>query len=249
VQHKAGALLFLFDLKTLMHTKAQKTTPKTRDAAVTRERILKVAMKEFIMRGYEGARIDTIVAKSKISKNLVYHYFKSKEALFIEVMERTFADMRARQDEVILTGEDPVADMRRLVIQTIEYLIDQPGFISLLATENLHKAAHIKKSPSLQSIFNPMKAVLSGLLENGKAKGLFRQDVDWVDLYVSISGLGTFAISNRYTASYVLGADLGDPVRMSHRAEHAANMVISYLCDVEQVKNARVVKKTAAVAN
>lgn len=217
-----------------MPTKARKTAaPKTRDAALTRERILNIATKEFVMHGYDGARIDTIVAKSKISKNLVYHYFKSKEALFIEVMERAYAAMRTRQNELSLTGEDPVADMRRLVVQTIEHFIDQPGFISLLASENLHMARHIKKSPSIEKIFNPLKTALSNLLESGKAKGVFRKDVDWVDLYVSISGLGSYAISNRYTLSHVLGVNLAAPARMSGRVEHSANMVISYLCDVK----------------
>ncbi len=72
---------------------------------------------------------------------------------------------------------------------------------------------------------------MSDLLESGKAKGVFRRDVDWIDLYVSISGLGSYAISNRYTLSHVLGVDLG--ARLDSRAAHAADMVISYLCDVE----------------
>lgn len=206
---------------------------KTRDARVTRERILMIAMKEFAACGYDGARIDTIVAKSKISKNLVYHYFQSKEALFIEVMERAYADMRARQNELVLTGEDPVADMRRLVILTIGHFVEQPQFISLLATENLYKAEHIKKSSAITAMFNPLKTTLAKLLDTGKARGLFRQDADWVDLYVSISGLGSYAVSNRYTLSQVLGVNLAAPERMAGRMEHVADMVMSYLCNVE----------------
>lgn len=223
-------------------TAAAKIAPKTRDAATTRERILTVAMKEFVARGFDGARVDAIVLKSKISKNLLYHYFESKEALFIEVMERAYAAMRRRQDELVSTDDDPVTEMRRMVELTIQHFVDQPSLISLLATENLHKAKHIKQSEVIETMFNPLRSTLSDLLVHGQEKGLFRLDVDWVDLYVSISGLGSYAISNRHTLSYVLGIDIATAERMRKRIEHAANMVMSYLCDVKERPAAELAK-------
>lgn len=206
-----------------------KARPKTRNAAVTREKILKVASKEFATRGYEGARIDAIVARCKISKNLVYHYFDGKEALFIEVMERAYGAMRQRQNELVLTG-DPVQDMRDLVEKTVQHFMDQPEFHQLLATENLFKAVHIRKSKVIAQMFNPLHQALSEILERGKAQSVFRQDADWVDLYVSISGLGAYLITNRYTLSCVLGVDLGTPERLRARIKHASDVVVGYLC-------------------
>lgn len=211
---------------------AETKETKTRNAQATKERILNVAFKEFAARGYDGARVDAIVARCKISKNLIYHYFASKEDLFIEVMERAYGAMRKRQNELALSGDDPVADMRDLVEKTIQHFVEQPEFIQLLAMENLHKAAHIKKSRVIPVIFNPLRTALSNILEKGKAKGVFRQDADWVDLYVSISGLGSYAISNRYTLSYVLDVDLGAPERLASRMKHIPDMVMSYLCDL-----------------
>ncbi|WP_398500666.1 TetR family transcriptional regulator [Variovorax sp.] len=205
--------------------------PRQRNAVATRDRILKIASKEFAAHGYDGARIDAIVARCKISKNLVYHYFDSKEALFIEVMERAYGAMRERQNELALTGEDPVRDMRELVEKTVQHFIDQPEFHQLLSTENLHKAVHIRKSKVISEMFNPLRTALSTILESGKQKGVFRRDADWVDLYVSISGLGSYFITNRYTLSYVLDVDLGASDRQQSRLKHASDMVISYLCD------------------
>lgn len=202
---------------------------QVRNGAVTRERILQVAAKEFAARGFDGARIDAIVARSRISKNLVYHYFDSKEALFVEVMERAYGAMRERQSDLPLTSEDPVEAMRVLVIKTTQHLMGQPEFLQLLATENMHKAAHIKRSKAIQTMFNPLRNGLRDALEKGKAMGVFRQDADWVDLYVSISGLASYGVTNRYTLSYVLDVDLGDPARMDRRAAHVADMVMSYL--------------------
>lgn len=218
----------------MSHTTAtsQKKTPRPRNAEQTRERILKIAGKEFAARGYDGARIEVIVTRCKISKNLVYHYFDSKEALFVEVMERAYGDMRKRQGELQMTGEDPVKDMRELVVKTTEHLMENPDFLQLLATENMHKAAHIRKSKVLPSMFNPLRQVLSDTLQAGKARGVFRQDADWVDLYVSISGLASYGVTNRYTLSNVLGVDLADQERLQQRRKHVADMVMSYLCNL-----------------
>lgn len=209
---------------------------RTRDPRATRERILAMAHEEFATRGYDGARIDSIVARCKISKNLLYHYFADKEKLFIEVMERAYGAMRKRQNELALSGKDPVADMRTLIVQTIQHFIERPDFIQLLATENLYQASHIKKSETITEMFNPLRSALNNILEKGKKKGVFRQDANWIDLYVSISGLGSYAISNRYTLSYVLGEDLGTPERTASRLSHVPDMVMSYLCDLGKPK-------------
>jgi TetR/AcrR family transcriptional regulator len=196
-----------------------------------------MATKEFASKGFDGARIDTIVERCKISKNLIYHYFESKEALFIEVMERAYAAMRVRQNELGLTGEDPVQDMRALVTHTIQHFLEEPNFILLLATENLHRAKHIRRSKVIPDMFNPLKNALAQILERGKEQGVFRPDAEWVDLYVSISGLGSYFISNRYTLGFVLGVDLATPERVASRLTHVPEMVLSYLCNWPEKKS------------
>ncbi|WP_462402676.1 TetR/AcrR family transcriptional regulator [Pseudomonas sp. Marseille-QA0332] len=214
-----------------MKNDAPVAKPRTRNAALTRENILKVATQEFAEHGYDGASIEAIVLCCQISKNLIYHYFDSKEGLFIEVMERAYGAMRERQNELTLSG-DPVRDMRELVEKSIQHFIDQPDFHLLLSTENLHKAAHIRKSKVISQMFNPLRAALSEILQQGKDQGVFRQDADWVDLYVSISGLGAYFITNRYTLSYVLDVDLSSPERKASRLKHAPDVIMSYLCDL-----------------
>ena len=55
-----------------------------RDAARTRKRIVQAARQEFAARGFAGARIDAIAKRAKIKKQLLYHYYASKAALFDE---------------------------------------------------------------------------------------------------------------------------------------------------------------------
>ncbi|MEI6300500.1 MAG: TetR/AcrR family transcriptional regulator [Betaproteobacteria bacterium] len=213
---------------------ATTSAPRIRDARRTRERILAVATQEFAAYGYDGARVDAIVKRCRMSKNLLYHYFDGKEALFIEVMERAYASMRTRQNEVTLTGRDPRGDMRALVVHMVQHFAEEPEFISLLSTENLHKARHIRKSKVIADMFNPLIGTLKRLVRQGQQLGVFREDADWVDLYISISGLASYFISNRYTLSTVLDVDLTSAARMKRRLQHVPDVVLSYLCNTSE---------------
>lgn len=212
------------------HGTAPPERTRIRDPHLTRQKILRVATEEFAARGYDGARIDGVISRLRISKNLLYHYFASKEELFLRVMERAYASMRTRQNDIAMLGHDPVADMRALVIHMVRYFAQEPEFISLLATENIHKAEHIRHSEVIREMYNPLKATVQRVLREGQRQGVFRSDVDWVDLYISISGMASYFVSNRYTLSFVLGVDLSKPGRLARRLEHVPEMVLAYLC-------------------
>ena len=61
----------------------------------TRERILAAAKTEFSERGLAGARINRIATEANASKERLYAYFPSKEALFAAVTERLVLDVTA----------------------------------------------------------------------------------------------------------------------------------------------------------
>lgn len=203
--------------------------PPLRDAARTRERILKTATAEFTEKGYDGARVDEIVRRAKISKNLVYHYFDSKEQLFIEVMEGMYRVMRERQAEQSFADLSPEDGMRKLVTFTFRVFLEQPEVIALLNIENLHKARHIRRSRNIPALYNPLIAAIEDLLRRGQAAGVFRDGVDPVDLYISISGLGYFYLANRHTLGTVFKTDLEAPARIEQRLAHMNEVILGYL--------------------
>jgi len=69
----------------------------------TRDRILAAAKKEFAQYGVAGARINRIANDASASKERLYAYFPSKEALFAAVTERLVSDFTAR---TALFGDD-----------------------------------------------------------------------------------------------------------------------------------------------
>jgi AcrR family transcriptional regulator len=60
---------------------------KPRDAAATKQRLLKAATEEFVDHGVAGARVDRIAASAQANKRLIYDYFGDKDGLFAAVLD------------------------------------------------------------------------------------------------------------------------------------------------------------------
>ena len=73
-----------------------------RDAAATREKILRVGIKEFCAHGYSGARTARIAKRAQCNIRMLYHYFGSKEALYIAALERVYGEIRADEERLDL---------------------------------------------------------------------------------------------------------------------------------------------------
>ena len=200
-----------------------------RNADRTQARILDAARHEFAERGYDGARVDAIVARAGVSKNLVYHYFDSKEGLFIAVMEGVYGVMRAHHADDLLHRLEPRAAIERLVRSVHRLFVERREIITLLNSENLHKATHIAKSGRIATLYNPLLDALVDVLDRGSRAGLFRKNVDPTDLYITISGLSYFYLSNAYTLGYIFNEDLLTPERLRRREEHIVGVILGYL--------------------
>src|SRR5207245_10874374 len=63
----------------------------SRDPVRTRERILRAARREFVAKGFAGARVDAIARSAAVNKRMLYHYFGDKEALYRAVLREGIA--------------------------------------------------------------------------------------------------------------------------------------------------------------
>jgi AcrR family transcriptional regulator len=203
--------------------------PRSRDADRSQLAILDSARDEFAQRGLAGARMDSIAARAGLNKRLIYYYFGSKDDLFLAVLERTYADIRDAEQQLHLDEVEPVEAIRRLVSFTWHYYLDHPEFITLLNSENLHRAAHLKRSARIQDMNSPLVQLLDGVLERGRREKLFRAGIDPVQLYISIAALCYFYLSNNDTLSAIFGRDLRAPKAMAQRLSHMTDLVLGYV--------------------
>ena len=202
---------------------------RTRDADRTQQQILRAAMAEFADLGLGGARIDGIAERAGVNKRLIYYYFASKDELFLAVLEQTYADIRDAERELHLLEIEPVQALRRLVAFTWEHYLAHPEFLTLLNSENLHRARHLKQSARVREMNSPLIQTLGEVLERGRRGGLFRGGVDPLQLYISIAGLAYFYLSNKHTLSAIFGRDLMSTKALNQRLSHITEVVMGYV--------------------
>ena len=188
-----------------------------------------MALSEFARNGYAGARVDEIAARTRTTKRMLYYYFTSKEQLYIAVLERAYATARDAERQLDVDHLDPVSAIRTLAELTFDHHESHPDFISLVAIENIHRAEFIVQSPALAELNTPAVDLIARILERGHAAGVFRRQVEAIDVHMMISAFCFFRVSNRHTFGALFGVDMLDPGRRDGYRRMIGDMVVSYL--------------------
>jgi len=199
-------------------SRSKKAAPKEEEAGA-RDKILDVALQEFSRRGLSGARIDAIAAESGLNKGMIYYYFGSKEDLYVAALEESYRRFRQIESDFHLEKLPPVEALGALVGASFDFHAAHPEFIRMVMSENINHGEYIRKIPELRTINRSAITVLESLCRRGIADGVFRADVDPVDLHMTISALSFYNVSNRHTFSFIFDRDLGAPeVHAARRA-------------------------------
>lgn len=202
---------------------------RARDAVKTKAAILVAGRAEFAERGFEGARVDAIAALAGANKRLLYHYFGNKEDLYRAVLLDAYQEIRRGERALSLDQFGPVEAMDRLVRFTFRHFLANPWFPRLLNTENIENARFLKTMTDIQALHSPLVGQITAIVERGADAGVFRRDVDPVQLYISIAALGFFYVSNMATLSVIFARDLSGIDMVQEREAQAVQMVLDYL--------------------
>ncbi|SAK70589.1 TetR family transcriptional regulator [Caballeronia arationis] len=200
-----------------------------RDPEGTRRRILLAAADEFAAGGLFGARVDQIARRAETNERMLYYYFGSKEQLFTAVLEHAFGALMDTERSLDLDGVAPVEAMTRLAHFVWDYYRDHPELLRLINNENLHEARYIKGSTRIRELISPVVATLAGILERGAKAGLFRTDVDPLKFYVTLSGLGYYIVSNRFTLEATFGLDFSQQEPRDEMVKMNTELLLAYL--------------------
>lgn len=216
-------------------TLAKQSKPQVRDPDATKLRILAAATQEFAKFGLGGARVDRIAARAKSNKRMLYHYFGNKDALFAITVENAYEQFRDKEAGLHLDSLDPVSAMQRLVEFVWDYFIVNPEFITLVNSENLHKAKHLKASKRTTDMSRKFVARMQVLLSRGEATGVFRHGLDPVQVNISIAAIAYYYLTNRFTGSIVFERDLMTKEALASRLAFNINTVLRMVCTAEEV--------------
>ena len=208
----------------------EKPVKKQRDADATRTRILAAAKKEFARNGLGGARVDEIAERAKANKRMIYHYFGNKEDLFLIVLEEAYLDIRAAEQKLKLEDLSAREALEKLVRFTWNYYLKNPEFITLVNSENLHKARHLKKSERVGPAQRRFVDMVEELLERGVAEGVFRPGVDPVQLNITIAAVNYYYLTNRFTGALLFDRDMMAKEALDARIAFNIQTIMHLVC-------------------
>jgi AcrR family transcriptional regulator len=190
---------------------------------------MKAALKEFSQHGFAGGRIDRIAKAARCNIRMLYHYFGDKKGLYVAVLEAAYADLRDKEAALALDAERPLEGLLELMRFTWAYFRDNPQFEGLLRAENLMHGRFVSRSKPVPEGAFSLKRTIGELIASGQAKGIFREGLDPVHVYVTIVALSRFHLANAYSMSAVLGVSMLDKAWREERLEHCLELLRAYL--------------------
>ena len=202
---------------------------KPKAPQANRARIVAAALAEFAARGFKGASMDAIAARTHTTRALINYYFGSKEKLYVAVLEQVYSEIREAEGRLELDPLPPAEAVRRIVEFTYNYYVAHEGFVRLVVAENQARGRHLRKSPVMRTLNRPIIERLARVIERGQRAGLFRRGVDPVEVHKSIAALGMFNVTNQYTFGTIFQREMGARGDVARRREMVADLILSYL--------------------
>jgi len=199
-----------------------------------RASIVAAAIEEFAARGFKGASMDAIAARTRATRALINYYFGAKEKLYIAVLEHVYAEIRDAEGELDLDHLAPVDAIRRIVAFTFHYYLEHQGFVRLVVAENQAKGRHLRKSNVMSALNRPIIERLARVIARGQAEGRFRADVDPVEVHKAIAALGIFNVANQYTFGSIFQRDMGARGDVARRCDIVAGIILSDLTNFQR---------------
>ncbi len=135
--------------------------------AQARERILKTATAEFARHGFAGARVARIVKNAGSNPRMLYHYFGSKSALYVAVLENALGGLRTRELRLDVEHLDPLEGLLQLFDFMNSYFEQNRDLVTLLTAENLLKARYMRKSARIRDMSSPVLEMIAKFIKRG----------------------------------------------------------------------------------
>ncbi|HWQ08542.1 MAG TPA: TetR/AcrR family transcriptional regulator [Holophaga sp.] len=201
--------------------------PRTEDS---RNAILAAAIAEFAERGVAGGRTESIARAAGVNKALIHYYFRTKEALYEEVLSLILQQMKDHFLAILEGQGSPGRRMLDYVLASFEHMAQAKDYSRILGHEMMRARAGAPSSvPRIaQTYFGPLHAALVGTITEGIRIGEFRS-CDPVQAALSITGANVFYFMSAPVFKVLAGRDPRDPALIARRREAVLDLVVCLL--------------------
>jgi AcrR family transcriptional regulator len=143
------------------------------------QELLEAALQVFATKGYRNARLDDVAEAAGVTKGAIYHYFATKEALLVRVIEHYHTLAFERAAEALRDDRLPATTRIRMFVRKLFSRPEGSGqrLLALLVRGVTHEVPRVHER-WLHDGPARAWAILGGLVDEGKVRGEFRPDAD-----------------------------------------------------------------------
>ena len=190
----------------------------------TRARIIEAAREAFSTIGFEGASLRSVAKDAGVQHQLATYYFKTKEELWMAVMDELAIGFFARLGERIrgLDGVDAPTKLRLVVREFVKYSAEYPQLHRLMTMEGRRESERL--AWLIKRHVSRFYSISTKLIREAQAIGVVRPG-DPGQLHYCAIGIATSAFSLAPEYKIVTGKD---PFARSH-VEQIADLVCDFL--------------------
>jgi TetR/AcrR family transcriptional regulator len=212
-----------------MHAKKRRAdlSKATASSVPARERILTAALREFGEKGFAGARVEKITHEANANKQLVYHYFGNKEALFKSVLELAYREYTGDALRLAIADLDAKTALRQFVDTMFRPSSATVYFNQILQDENRFGAKHVKPLLSVKQTYVEVIKLVQSILAKGVKEGVFRPGIDPREFYIFLVGVFNLRTSNAKTLGAAIGVPLDTKAGMARSRAAAFDLILN----------------------
>jgi TetR/AcrR family transcriptional regulator, acrAB operon repressor len=151
------------------------------DAELTRQALLKAAIKVFSQQGYAATRLEDIAEAAKVTRGAVYHHFGGKAELFAEIIEGASQTGDQAIQRAIQAGGTFLEIVQRILIYTLQLLVEDGEYKASLALLLFNAWGSPDLSPmNARRLEQDMAQLgqIAGFFRTAHEQGAIRADID-----------------------------------------------------------------------
>mgnify|MGYP003625908452 CR=1 FL=1 len=203
--------------------------PKSSSKVETMQRILDAARVEFADKGLDKTHIQAVAEAAGVTKQLIYHYYLSKDNLFACVLDESSYHAMTAMAQIDVEHLSPREGLRSMIYQMFD-MFEQDPTLASLATEGIRYHDHHDTPRNRMIDIGPvLTAKMTAIIERGVEEDLFhdRMQPNYIFATVALMISGTF--TSRYLISAVGGFDpTASDAQLSWKT-HIADLILNAL--------------------
>lgn len=159
------------------HAASNQPLRKRLGADERREEIIRVTLELAARQGVDAVTTQDMAQAMGLTQGAVFRHFPSKDAIWLAVMQWVRGQLMAVLAGAAAKGRDPLDALERMFFAHIDFIAGHPAIPRVLTSEHLHARSSALRS-LVSEIVLAYEAKIAGLLEDAKAGGLARSDLD-----------------------------------------------------------------------